>query len=225
MARRIQSVTAVFEAAIKGTLEEVQKHTAAVAHREHAKVMATDPRPGRFTQYVDGVEGAAFEAVKGGGVIFITYDRLDVVTQFAMESLFDLSPVDSGDYRNAHSLFLNGVPVANLKEWRTGDEIVIANPLPYARKIELGVMEMRVSGTDHVYQQAEAKVKGRYGNLADIRFVFRSLVAGSAVAYQPAGSANAAWSRHGGAERENRVPALLILPAGTLGSRRSRWGR
>jgi hypothetical protein len=198
---------ALFRRVEEATLERTHEVLVVTAKREHAKIMRTDPRPGAFRRFVDETEGAPEERVRPFGVIEYVYSRLDVVAQFAMEVLFDLSPVLSGEYRNAHSLFLNGAAVPNLKGWKSGDEVVILNPLPYARKIERGAMKMRVPGTDHVYQQAEQIVRRRYGNLANVRFTYRSPV----MAYQPAGTRGAAQSRVGGAERTSRVPALSIL--------------
>lgn len=177
MARReYRPGSRVFDDVIRETVEATRKAVISTAHREHRKVLNTDPRPGRWRQYVDGIEGAPFEAVQGAGVIVIDYQRLDIVAQFAMETLFDLSPVDSGEYRRRHTLFVDDTAVTNLKDWESGQEVSIANYLPYSRKIEIGAMKMRVPGTDHVYQQAEQIVRRRFGNIADIRFTFRAVV-------------------------------------------------
>jgi len=176
MARR---AVEVFRIAARGTAEEVRKALIATAKREHARIMTTEPRPTRFTRKVDGRPGVAEDQVKAGGMIRYRYNRLDQIVQFALETLFDLSPVLSGEYRNAHSLFVNGVAAANLKEWDGTGEVVITNPLPYSRKIEVGSMTMRVPGSDHVYEQAAQIVRRRFGNRASITFTFRGIVAGA----------------------------------------------
>lgn len=207
---RLQSVSAQFRVARLSTAEATQRAIVALAKREHAKVLNADPRPGGFTRYVDGRKGAREEAVKPNGVIVYEYERLDLVVQFAMETLFDKSPVLLGDYRRAHTIFLNGSPVPNLAAWKSGDEVAISNYLPYSRKIEMGKMKMRVPGTDHVYRQAEQIVKGRFGNVARIKFTYRAVVSGAHVPYAPAGTANAAASRRGGVEQRSRYPTLVI---------------
>jgi hypothetical protein len=193
--------------AIEETKRNVQSFIAATAKRLHAEVMATDPRPTNFRRWVDGVEGAREERVKPSGIIQYRYSRLELVAQFAMETLFDKSPVgEPGDprpghpgfYRNNHIMYLNGVAVTNLKDWKAGDEIAIANAVPYSRVIELGKMKMRVPGTDHVYQQAEQIVKRRYGNVANIRFTFRGI-----------GGLQMVGGRLGN-KSDNRYPALVI---------------
>ncbi|RUU37220.1 hypothetical protein EOD08_15840 [Mesorhizobium sp. M6A.T.Ca.TU.002.02.2.1] len=178
---RIQSTANTFTIAAQKTLAATQRLVVEVAKREHAKVMDTDPRPSSFTRIVDGRKDAPEEAVKPNGVIVYTYPRLEEVVRFAMQTLFDLSPVLSGEYRNAHALFVNGQEVSNLASYRPGDDVAITNYVPYSRKIEVGKMKMRVPGSDRVYQQARRIVLARFGNMASIRFTFRGIVAGHQV--------------------------------------------
>ena len=129
-----------------------------------------------------------------------------------MQVLFDKSPVGVTDtrpghpglYRNSHQIYLNGVAVTNMKGWKIGDELAIANAVPYSRVIELGGYsgqsnwKVRVPGTDHVYFQAEQIVKKRYGNLANIRFTYRGI-----------GGLGLVGGREGN-RSDNRYPALVI---------------
>ncbi|CAH1672049.1 hypothetical protein [Chelatococcus asaccharovorans] len=193
---RLQPVGLQFDAAIKETLAATHQGLVALAKREHAKVMKTDPRPASFTRFVDGAKGAPEAQVKPAGVIEYVYPRLEAVVQFAMETLFDRSPVDSGHYRNSHTIFVDGMAVANLKALEPGAEVSIANFTPYARKIELGTMKMRLPG--HVYEVTERIVKRRFGNLASIKFTYRGIV----------GGAIAQGKAHGNSDL--RYPALII---------------
>lgn len=169
---RLQSSSVQFTVAAQKTLAETQKLVVKIARREHGKIMATAPRPTSFKRVVDGRLGAPEEAVKPNGVIVYFYPRLEEVAQFALETLFDLSPVLSGRYRESHTLFVNGVAVPNLKNYTQG-EITISNPMPYARKIEIGRMKMRVPG--RVYEHAVKIVRARFGNVAKIGFTYRGL--------------------------------------------------
>ncbi len=171
---RVQSGSNQFTIAAQKTIAETQKLLVKVAKREHAKVMATAPRPISFSRFVDGRKGATEETVKANGTILYTYPRLDLVAQFAMETLVRLSPVLSGQYRNSHTLFLNGAAVSNLKNFKSGDEVTISNFVPYSRKIEIGKMNMRVPG--NVYERAKRIVQARYGNMAAIDFTYRGLI-------------------------------------------------
>ena len=177
---RLRSIGLQFDAEIVRAVAASSKDLAAFAKREHGKIMRADPRPSSFRRFVDGREGAPEEAVKPFGVIEYHYQRLSEVVQFAMETLFDLSPVLSGRYRHSHTIFVNGVAVSDLKSWKPTDgEIYIVNPLPYARKIELGKQKMRVPGSDKVYQQAAQIVKRRFGNIAAVKFTYRPVSDGS----------------------------------------------
>lgn len=198
MARRLQAVSSQFRVARLSTIEATHRALVGLAKREHGKVLATDPKPGGFTRYVDGRKGAREEAVKPNGVIVYEYQRLDLVVHLAMETLFDKSPVLSGKYRTAHTLFLNGAPVRNLAQWKAGDEVAISNFVAYSRKIELGKMKMRVPGTDHVYEQAAQIVNARYGNVARVRFTYRGITGGGIVGGRD------------GNRSEVRYPALVI---------------
>jgi hypothetical protein len=187
-----------FSVAAQATREATQRTLVAVAKRKHNEVMNTDPRPARFTRTVDGRKGAVEETVKPDGIIVYDYPRMHEIVMVAMNTLFELSPVLSGEYRTAHTIYVNGNPVSNLQDWDGTSEVVILNHVPYARKIELGKMRMRVPGTDHVYEQAEYLLNQRYSNVARIRFSFRGIAGG----YIAKGKA------HG--QSDNRWPALVI---------------
>ncbi|NGP18919.1 hypothetical protein [Devosia aurantiaca] len=157
-------------------MAETHKALVDLAKREHARVMQADPKPQRFTRIVDGQRGAPEERVSIGGEIRYRYNRLDEVVRAAMDTLFDLSPVLSGEYRSAHMLFVNGASASNLADWDGTSDIIITNTLPYARKIELGTMTMRVPGTERIYEQAEALLRSRFGNQARIDFVYQGVL-------------------------------------------------
>jgi hypothetical protein len=119
-----------------------------------------------------------------------------------METLYDLSPVLSGGYRNSHMLLVNGIGARNLADLTPGDEVSIMNPLPYSRKIEVGKMQMRVPGTSKVYQAARRKVMARFGNLISVEFTYRAFLGGVQVNQQAAASSGQAWwLGHDGAAR------------------------
>ncbi len=188
----------VFQAVAKATIAETHKAHVQLAKNEHAKIMQSDPRPSRFTRMVDGVRGAPEESVQIGGVIRYNYNRLDEVVRFAMETLFDLSPVLSGEYRNRHQLFVGGAEATNLRDWDGRSDIIVTNTLPYSRKIEMSTMTMRVPGTDRVYEQAASVVARRFGNTARITFDWQGVV----------GGATASGTK--GNKSGNRFPALKI---------------
>lgn len=160
-------------AAIVADIKELaRKQIAETARVEHAKIMEAHPEPLGFEVHADGQEGASFEAVKPGGVIVVDYNRLDLIAQVALDTLRQLSPVESGDYARGHVIMLNGAVVDDLKGWKPGDVISISNPEPYTRKIEGGPGKEKFSSHPHVYEKAQRVLARRFGNIASIYFIF-----------------------------------------------------
>lgn len=174
-----KGMTQIFRVAAAATVEETRRILIETAKREHGAIMKAAPQPKSFVRTVDGKVNAPETAVKADGRIEYRYHRMNEVVQAAMELLFDLSPVLSGEYRNNHQIFTGGAAVTNLSQWDGKSEIVITNTMPYARKIELGKMKMRVAETDHVYQQAEFLLRRKFGNQARIKFIYRGVVTGA----------------------------------------------
>jgi hypothetical protein len=121
--------------------------------------------------------------------IVFRYLPMQDVVDFALQTLRDRSPVGSdrdkhpGLYRDSHMVFLNGhvVEDGDVGAWRSGDQINISNPVPYARKIEAGRGKLSVPG--HVYESAALIVAGRYGNQAAVKFTFMPVRFGGVQAY------------------------------------------
>lgn len=212
---RLQSTATFFNIAIQETAEATHQAIVDTAKREHGKILDANGRRLPFTRFVDGVKGAPEEAVKSRGVIQYDYHRLEEVVAFAMQTLFDFSPVLLDVYRRSHILLVDGVEARNLENWQPGQEVVITNTVPYTRKIEQGRMKMRVPGTDHVYERASIAVNRRYGNVAQTKFTYRSAilpyVAGGANRAERAALRNQPARRSAMAmERESRMPALAF---------------
>lgn len=153
--------------------------------------------------------------------LIIRFLAMQEIVDFALATLRDRSPVGSGAdrhpglYRDSHLVFLNGrvVPGGDVGAFRPGDQINISNPVPYARKIEIGRMTMSVPA--HVYEDTALVVAGRYGNRAQIRFVFMPVRFGSVEAYASSLAGQAAGNRRGGRQKAlrdwlARQPALEI---------------
>lgn len=166
-----------FDAVIKNAVGLTQQQIVAAAVKANAKVMETPPTPLAVTVHVDGVKGAPETSVKAGGVIVYDYARMDLVAEFALDTLRQLSPVDSGAYVRSHVLMLNGAVVENLHGWKPGDTISISNTEPYTRKIEIGKKGFSARG--HVYEKAERIVSRRFGNMANVWFVYREAPPGA----------------------------------------------
>lgn len=125
--------------------------------------------------FVDGRTGAALESVKpNGGVIVFEFELVSDLIKTVLAALRDASPVVSGDYRNGHTAFINGAQVTEIPATLSPtDEILIANPVPYARRIEIGVTKSGrpfvVQMAPRIYQRVAAAMQARFGNIAKIK--------------------------------------------------------
>lgn len=101
---------------------------------------------------VDGQQSGSVLNLKvdGGKAVFDfeVADPIEVV-EAALKALRDGSPVVSGAYRDAHTVFVEGEEVENLQEIKPSDQVIIANPIPYARRLEIGKTK---SGRDFIVQ-------------------------------------------------------------------------
>ncbi len=164
------------------------------AQAQNARVLGREPE---FQQFVDGSAGKALDLVNPDrGRIVFEFDIAQDIVPVILAELERVSPELSGDYRKSHLVFADGRQVLAGESVPAAEEYVFLNPVAYARKIELGAMKMRVPGTDRVYQQAQRAAASRFGNIARIRFTYRS----------PIGTAQS-----GKAGRASRVPALSVV--------------
>jgi hypothetical protein len=131
------------------------------------------------------------------------------------------SPIISGLYRDSHTVFVNGIPVVGVPQsLKQGDEIYIANPTPYARRLEVGLTE---SGRAFVLQ-VQPNIYGRvmrgiliprYRNVAKISLDYVTIPD----AYIIKGRLPSHYIAKGGVRRRRhqpvgqpvRSPAIVIL--------------
>jgi hypothetical protein len=164
------------------------------------------------TVTVDGSRGASLEAVRPqGGSIIAEWELISDVLVWIGEALRDRSPHVSGDYQRAHTLFADGVEIPIGGQAPIAEEYVFLNPLPYARKIEIGKTR---SGRDFVlqvpnriYERTAADAASRFGNLAKIKFTYRAPFDRRLLAYVPARASNRPAAAH---EKSLRVPAIVV---------------
>lgn len=129
----------------------------------------------RHKTFVDGRPNAPLETVKpDGGTIRFEFEIVVDALQFIAATLTAKSPVRTGRYRDSHTLFADGVE-ASVVNPPPAESYVFLSRLPYARKIEAGRMKMTVPGSSHVYEQTRQIAARRFGNVAAIRFTYRSV--------------------------------------------------
>ena len=161
--------------------------------------------------FVDGNASAQLESVRPDGVIVREYDLALGLLEFILSELRAVSPVRSGRYQRSHSVFVDGEEVAlNANIPENAKEIVILSTVEYARKIEgqAGKKPISPMAPKGVYEITALKAARQYGNVARIRFVWRSPVLAYGGAPSKHKKKGGAWT--GGQEWQTRVPAILI---------------
>jgi hypothetical protein len=150
------------------------------ARQGHAEIMRRQGNPA-FEVYANRPGNTNIESVVLPGPIVYKYSNIKSIVEVALDELRKASPVVSGDYVRSHMLFVNGVAVNVLPETvKPSDEIMIANPVPYARKIEIGKTktgrDFVVQVPNRIYERvAKSALIPRYRNVAAITFGYVTL--------------------------------------------------
>lgn len=163
--------------------------------------------------FVDGREGAPLEDVRPDGVIIFRFEMIVDMLQWIERTLMEHSPTRSGRYQRSHVLVADGNAVdPEAGQIPDAMEYVFVNTQPYARKIERGLSPQAPDG---VYEGVAVLASSRYGNVAKIRFGYRSPLFGAIDAWAAGTSLKSAQqvrNRPGARRREwlNRQPAIVI---------------
>ncbi|GLK86685.1 hypothetical protein [Ancylobacter defluvii] len=166
--------------------------------------------------FVDGTEGRPLADVKPDGRVVFVFDLVDDALTWIGEQLVKHSPVLTGEYAASHTLLADGVEVSPGEPLPAAQEYIYLSSVPYARKIERGLSRQAPEG---VYEAVAVLAAQRFGNVASIRFSYRSMllpyIAGSAnraeraaMRAQPARIAAMAM------ERATRQPAIIVRTGG-----------
>lgn len=167
--------------------------------------------------FVDGRPEGSLESVRPNGTILFEFELLDTALAMIGEMLVRNSPVRSGRFQASHALFADGVEVEPGKVPPNAGEYAFVNAQPYTRKIERGLSPQAPDG---VYEVTAVLAARRYGNIARIRFGFRSLPAGAVGGWAQTRSARALAQRVRGGDPAKhtewltRQPAVIVTPGG-----------
>lgn len=132
----------------------------AARHARDDLIRRGDASP-TYRTFVDGREGASEETVKPQGAILYRFNTLGLATVFALSYCITRSPVQSGAYKRAWFVAVNGARwTADLNDIPGDAEVMVTNPLPYARKIDVGHMKM--SMPPHIVEDARQAVRSKF---------------------------------------------------------------
>lgn len=129
-------------------------------------------RDAPYTVSVDGRHGAPLSSVRPDGVIVAEFDLMGETLAWIGESLRSAAPVRSGQFRDSFLLLADGVEVPKGTEPGFATEYVFVSTMPYARKLERGLSKQSPDGVFDVVATLAAR---RLGNVASVRFGYRSL--------------------------------------------------
>lgn len=114
----------------------------AVAREGHRRIMADQAARGSvpsFEAYANRPGRPIEQVILPGPIVYLYRLELRRLVEFILDELRKASPVVSGDYVRGHTLFVNGVAQDHVPvDLSPSDELYIANPVPYARRIEVG---------------------------------------------------------------------------------------
>lgn len=190
--------------ALKGAEEAVHRAFVKAAHQRFER-LKPDYGATEIEQFVDGIAGRPIEAVKPFGVIHWRLGYLRKIASDGFEIIGVTSPVDTGRYRDARMLFVDGENVPGIEAIKdTTRRFVISNDVPYSRVVEVGIQGVVPWSTQPqvprqgVYKAAASKLRSRYGHLANIEFGFVGLDAGTMLSGKPGNVSSA------------RYPAIVV---------------
>lgn len=198
----------------KDTLVSFAKQALADAQRQNEAVLGRVPP---HETWVDGKKDAPLESVRPDGTIVFEFELLEDVFGWIGEQLIKHSPRgDSGDPRPGHpDLYMRShVFTADLVVVDPGEpvppaaEYAFLNSQPYARKIERGLSQQAPDG---VYEVVAALAQKRFGNMARIRFSYRTPLFGAVDEWASTTKMKSPYRR--GAKRDEwlrRQPAIVI---------------
>jgi hypothetical protein len=169
------------------------------------------------TIFVDGAEGAPLNQVKPDGVIVAEWTLYEEMFDWIREKLQKHSPIGGVDkrpghpglYRASHAFLADSSEVLPGEAVPPADEYVFVNTVPYARKIERG---LSAQAPDGVYETVAVMASRRWGNLARVRFSYRSPLFGG---IQQWATGTRMQTRAKGPRRRDwltRQPAIVISP-------------
>lgn len=124
-----------------------------------------------YQRFVNGREGASEDEVKAPGPILYVFSYQSEVATFAVKWAQENSPVRSGRYRKSWFVLVNGRKTVDPSKIQEGVPFIVTNDQPYARKIHVGHMKMKVP--PGIVERLRQAIRQRFGNTvtAEVKFI------------------------------------------------------
>ena len=139
-------------------------YLAGEAQRIRDEVIAAGDAPNSYRTLVDGREGAPESSVRPDGTIEYKFNLLGLAVIYALTRCIARSPVKDGNYKRAWQVVVDGKPwPGDIEDIPSDAEVMVVNPLPYARKIDVGGQKMSVP--PQIIEDARQASRRRYPTL------------------------------------------------------------
>ncbi len=155
------------------------------ARNGHARIMTDARTKGLqpfWEAYANHPGNARLESVVLPGPIVYNYRYLSDLIRFALDELIRQSPHQSGKYKRSHTVYVNDQPVGSTIpiDIKPGDQIYIANPVPYARRLEIGRAQhgarpFLISVPNRIYERVTQMTKAQGKGRAKVRLGYVDL--------------------------------------------------
>lgn len=151
----------------------LQRLLVQTAKKALAEAQASGEAPEEYVRIVNGRVGAPEESVELPGPIIYQFQYLRQVAEYALAFAKERSPVLSGEFKRSWFAMVNGRHTTNFTNIPVDAELIITNDRPWARKVEVGAMKMRVP--PGVVEDTRQAVMRRFGNIVTAQKRFISL--------------------------------------------------
>lgn len=165
---RLQSMMRDLQMCTEGiSPEKIQPALVAFARAELANAIASGEGSPNYDLFVNNAPATTEENVVLPGPIIYQFRWWSDIVLFALQTLLDLSPEASGDYKRSWIVRVDGEQVTDYKNIDGGAVVEITNDSDYHRSIVVGHKHYRI-GHQNI-EEARSAVKGIYGNFIDAR--------------------------------------------------------
>lgn len=189
-----------FAEAAKGSIAEID--------RDNDAALGYDVQ---YQTFVDGHATANLQSAKDTSEIVARWQLTPGVIAYIDGLLAQSGPVKSGAYRKTRAIYADGREISDPAQAMGAKEVMFMSLVPYARKIERG---KKGYAPGHVYEAVAAMAKGRFSNVAMIKFTYAQ-PEGPAPALSSWAAGSAARATSGRRQRAKhsqnmRQPAILV---------------
>jgi hypothetical protein len=189
------------------------------ARNGHKRIMADAAAKGlqpTWEAYANTPGNRNLETVRLPGPIVYNYRYLVDLIEFALDELRRQSPVASGDYVRSHQVYVNDQPVGDTipKTISTGDRIYISNPVPYARRLEIGRTRsgraFLIQVSNRIYYRVTEMTKDKAKGRAKVRMMYVDLGAHALKKDQPTGIMTRRGWGYSRIQRKDRLTGAAV---------------